>query len=130
MEDRPWTKYWIAKFQKDSTYGNMRFKMLETLKTKYPPFEIDNTIIDKVDLSTFIKDDDNRIPFFIGSQFGLSPGHPLSYFHKTENVRIIAILGKSFLSGCVFGITLYKIEKNDGELQMNKFLVFENREQE
>lgn len=126
MENRPWTKYWIIKFKENSIYGNKRFKMLDTINTKYPPFEIDHDLIDKVDFSNFIKDDDNRIPFFVGSQFGISPGHPLYYFNKTENARIIAILGKSLLSGCVFGISLYKIEKKNTELVMTKFLVFNN----
>jgi hypothetical protein len=40
---------------------------------------------------------------------------------------VIAILGKSVLSGVIAGLGLYQIDKNDREFTHNKIKYFENR---
>jgi len=113
---RPWTTSWIDAFLKDKEHGQKKFKRLET---GYPDFDIDKSLIDIVSLEDFIKKEDHRIPLFIGTQFGVYP--------RIDNVpdflngeKICAILGKSVLSGCVSGLSLHQIEKNDTKFKYNK----------
>jgi hypothetical protein len=56
--------------------------------------------IDVVDPETFLLKEDNRLPLYIESQFGINPKlglHPNQY---------IAILSKSLLSGLVVGFSV------------------------
>ena len=93
MEDRPWTKYWIKKFKNEQHNGKKRFKRLDK---DYPPFEIDQSLIDIVEMEEFIKIEEQRIPLFIGSQFGINP--KIDDMPEFFNGRkLIAILGKSLL---------------------------------
>ena len=85
---------------------------------------ITNEIADCVELDEFLKIEENRIPLFTGSQFGIFP--------KTEEIfkddgekRTIGILGQSMLSGWVTGISLYSFSNNKiGE----NFYIFKNKE--
>jgi hypothetical protein len=63
------TNYWIRHFKQNPDYGHLRFKKFDKVKYGYPPFDFDESLIDIVDLETFTKVEDNRIPLFIGTQF-------------------------------------------------------------
>ncbi len=122
MEDRPWTKYWIKNFKKDEDHGQKRFKRLNV---SYPRFEIDEALIDIVEFEEFISIEKQRIPLFIGSQFGMSPG--IKNMPEFFNGRkLIAILNKSLLSGCVSGLNLYQIEENEKKFNYNKVKHYKN----
>lgn len=122
MQDRPWTKLWIQKFKQDPLHGHKRFKRLQT---GYPPFEIDDDLIDIVDLESFIKVEEDRIPLFIGTQFGIYPR-----IDKVPNFingrKLVAILGKSLLSGHVAAVSLHQIEENDITFKFRKVATFLN----
>ena len=123
MKDNPWTKYWIKNFKNDLDHGQKRFKRLNK---GYPPFNIDEAIIDIVEFEEFIKIEEQRIPLFIGSQFGISPRiDEIPQFFNGE--KLIAILGKSLLSGHVAGLSLYQIGKNDKKFKFNKICFIENK---
>ena len=120
--ERPWTKYWIEKFKVDAVYGAKRFKKLDV---GYPSFDIDETIVDIVNLDDFIKIEDNRIPLFIGSQFGIKPDiNKLSGFFNGE--KEIAILNKSMLSGVVSGLGIFQIHDDDTVFKNNEVKFFTN----
>jgi len=122
MKDQSHTKYWISRFESDSQHGKKRFKKLNI---GYPRFDIDETLMDVVELDEFIKIEDQRIPLFIGSQFGIHPRiDEMPDFFNGE--KIIAILGKSLLSGTVAGLTLYQIQENEVKFAYNRIIIFKN----
>ncbi len=122
MEDWPWTKYWIKKFKNDQDHGQKRFKKLNV---DYPPFEIDEAIIDTVEWDEFIKIEEHRIPFFIGSQFGINP-RIIEMPEFFNGKKLVAILSKSLLSGHVSGLNLYQIEEHEDKFNHNKIAEFKN----
>ena len=103
--------YWIRHFKQNPEYGHLRFKKLDKVKYGYPPFDIDESLIDIVDLETFTKVEDNRIPLFIGTQFGLYPWF-YDYAEFYKDGKIIAILGKSVSSGHVADLRIIKVPAN------------------
>lgn len=109
--------YWIDWLQADPIYCNMRFKKLGNT---YPLFEIDDGLIDEVEIEEFLCYDPDRIPFFIGSQFGIIP-----YFKNIPGLRdsdrLVAILNKSLLSGCVAGLRLIILKKDVGSFRIRYF---------
>ena len=114
-------KYWIKKLKNDPVYGTIRFKKLET---GYPPFDIDDDLIDTVDMDEFLRIEQDRIPLFIGSQFGIHPKiREIRHFFNGK--KRWAILSKSLLSGMVSGLSIYQIEQNAkfNLPELNKFLV-------
>lgn len=122
MQDKPWTKYWIKKFQMDVNFGNKRLKRLEN---GYPPFEIDDNLIDTVDLKSFITDEEDRIPLFIASQFGIHPSIK-SIPDFFNGPKMIAVLSKSLLSGNVHGLSIHLIQENDKASKSNVIAKFLN----
>ena len=71
MEDRPWTKYWIKHYKNDNQFGKMRFKVRK--KFSKDLIRIDWEMVDFVEDDEFVKIEPNRLPLFIGSQFGITP---------------------------------------------------------
>jgi hypothetical protein len=106
---KPWTTQWISKLKNDVRFAHLRFKRLDK---GYPPFEIDANLIDFVDEQEFNSVEEDRMPLFIGSQFGITPriNDIPDFFNGKKQV---AILGKSLLSGTVSGLTIYQIEEGD-----------------
>jgi hypothetical protein len=122
MESKPWLSYWLAAFQKDDANRNKRFKILNC---GYPNFVLDTVHYDIVELEVFNLIENNRLPLFIGTQFGIVP--------KIENLndffngqKEIAILGKSVLSGAVSGLSIYKIEATDTTFTNNRIFYYSN----
>jgi len=116
MQDRPWTKYWIPKLKNDPNYSQIRFKRLEK---GYPPFEIEESLVDVVSEEEFVRIEETRLPLFIGSQFGIHP--EMVKIHDFFNGhKLIAILAKSLLSGRVDGLSIYEIGKDDKTFTRNK----------
>lgn len=122
MEDKPQTKDWITKFQKDSLHGHKRFKRLPT---GYPKFEINEELIDTVDFDKFIEIEEHRIPLFIGSQFGTTPdigGMPNLFNGR----KLIAILNKSLHTGQVDGLYVCQIEEGESTYSTAEVIFFKN----
>jgi len=125
MTDRPWTKYWIDKFLKDSAYRRNRFKILHS---GYPQFELTESLADEVGVDEFSLIEKNRIPLFIGTQFGIFPRvNEMPHFFNGK--KIIAVLGKSLLSGAVAGLSIYLIRETEKEFlaeNISKIAYFKN----
>lgn len=121
-EDKPKAKYWIKNFKNDRVHGYKKFKRLNV---GYPRFEIDKAIIDTVEFEEFLNIEEQRIPLFIGSQFGIYPRiDEIPNFFNGR--KVIAILSKSLLSGHVSGLKLFQIEKNDKKFTYNEIRLYKN----
>jgi len=124
------TTYWIEHFKQDKKFGHLRFKFLEDENGYggYPPFNIDESLVDRVRLDDFAKIEENRIPFFVGTPIsGINP-----WINKIPNFfnrpKIIAVLGRSsFNSNVVGGVSIYKVYK-DNKRKWVRLAHFENRE--
>jgi hypothetical protein len=111
---------WITKFKSNALFGQKRFKRLEK---GYPPFEIDEDLIDFVDHEEFNRIEEHRIPLFIGSQFGITPRiNDIPEFFNGK--KQVAILAKSLLSGTVSGLTIYQIEADEKQFHFHQIIVF------
>jgi hypothetical protein len=110
-------------FKSDSHYGKTRFKWLGYHR---PPFEIEEAMIDYVSKDEFNEIDIERIPLLLGSQFGLSPDiNAMPEFFN--GYKLVAILGKSLLSGHVSGLSICQIEADDQRFFNKRLVFFENR---
>ena len=78
-------------FRADPDFGAMRFKRIDT---GFPRFDFDPGILDIVGAEEFMKTEYDRLPLFIGTQFGIYPRPEKVVGFYDEN-RLIAILGKS-----------------------------------
>ncbi len=116
MENRPWTTFWVKKFKEEQKNRQKRFKRLDR---GYPPFELDESLIDIVDMEEFVMIEEHRIPIFVGSQFGIYPRiEEMPEFFNGR--KVIAILSKSLLSGHVSGLTIYQIEENEKQFNYKR----------
>lgn len=111
---------WIKQFKVNSNFGNLRFKKLDLGFGGYPKFEFVDDLLDIVDLDTFVRIEEERIPLFIGTQFGISPD-PDKIPDFCREDRIIALLPKSALSGKTLGLVFYKITKRKELLDYQEF---------
>lgn len=124
MEDRPRTKYWIPRFKNDPDVGNKRFKFLKNCNAN---FQIDPDLVDYVDEDEFMKIEADRIPLGLGTQFGIYPriiSTENSSFFNGE--KIVALIAKSLLSGCVDGLHIYRIDQDDKKFAHRRIKYFPN----
>jgi len=119
------TTNWIKHLKQNPEYCHLRFKKLDKGFYAYPPFDIDKTLIDEVDIETFIKIEENRIPLFIGTQFGVYPSVDKSPKFLCQD-KIVAILGKSLLSGQVSGLGIFKLLSNSNFEKKIEIIYFGN----
>ena len=77
----------------------------------------------EVGMDTVTQFEKNRLPFLVGSQFGLNPRiHDLEGFFNGE--KYIAVLAKSLLSGTVNGLHIYHIKEGETHINFNAVAVF------
>jgi len=100
------TMIWYKHFMRDNAYNHYRFKA----HGGYPSFNFDEKILDHVDLETFNKIEDNRLPLFVATQIGIGP-NMTAIPGFLDKVKLIAVLSKSALSGVVGSFSIYRIEK-------------------
>jgi len=101
----PVTTKWIKLYKENHDYQHIRFKLLNEGRWDYPPFDIDETLTDKVDLEKFSERENTRLPLFIGTPMGVFPRlYYESEFRREE--RVVAVLGKSLLTGHVAGVSI------------------------
>jgi hypothetical protein len=93
----------------------------------YPLFIFSEELLDIVEENQFLSIEKNRIPLFIGSQFGVSPKKQFRY-NENEEI-LIAILSKSLLSEVVYGLVIYKITprivENNSIIEFDKEKIIE-----
>jgi hypothetical protein len=106
------TLYWTLRYQADPEFAHIRFKRLEK---GYPNYDFLQEWIDVVPPEVFFANEPDRLPLFIGCQFGCPPVRGVHAALATSPFRI-AILGKSLLSGRVAGLRVLEIEwREDSE---------------
>ena len=113
---------WYNKMKMDEEFSKYRFKTLK--EHVYPYMHIPYDIVDDVDEETFFTEEPYRLPLFMGCQFGVGPkikrivnGETINMDHlELFNGSRIAILGKSVLSGCVGGFSIFDIVDHKREL--------------
>ncbi len=100
---------WLDKFQQNKYWKDYRFKKL---KLGYPKFDFPVELIDTVGTKEFLKVEIERIPLFIGTQFGIYP-NPKETYKNIQQPILVAKLDKSLISGCVSGLSIcsYKDDK-------------------
>ena len=91
----------------DPKYKGVRLKQLKrgTGYNWYPPHHIDESIVDVVGVRTFIKSEPKRLPYCIGTQFGVYPDL-IKLLKLTGGNMTVAVLGISILSGAVAGLSI------------------------
>jgi hypothetical protein len=92
----------FKKLSSDKNWNKLRFKKL---KNGYPIFKFPEHLIDDVDIEQFLLVEENRLPLFIGSQFGIHP-NPNEIFKNVTKSILIAKMNKSLLSGLVSGLSI------------------------
>lgn len=85
-----------------------KYKILEK---GYPKFILSAELFDIVEEDVFFKEEPNRIPLLIGTQFGIYP-YEFRDLKQFEGMRI-AILGKSLLSGHQGKIKEFVVNENN-----------------
>ncbi|AXT19803.1 hypothetical protein D7030_01430 [Flavobacteriaceae bacterium AU392] len=96
------TLNWVDNLYKNNFWQDIRFKKL---KSGYPKFDFPEHLIDEVELEEFLLVEDNRLPLFIGSQYGIHP-NPEETFKGYDRSILVAKLDKSLLSGHVSGLSI------------------------
>ena len=106
------TNYWYRKFENDE---KTRFVTFKKLNCHYHNNSLPESKTDTVRYEEFVKKEDSRIPFFIGTQFGTTPKITSELKAALEGQKI-AMLCKSQLSG--FEKVLQICEVKDGEFMI------------
>jgi|GEM_PF-6635020 len=122
------TMFWIQRFKSSPDYGHMRFKKLQKEFGGYPPFDMDESLIDEVDLDTFNKTEETRITLFVSAPlFGINP-KPYRIPNFLLEDKIVAILHRASFSIIVGGLSIYLITAGAPKYNMTKLAYFENEE--
>lgn len=106
------TNYWFRKFEKDE---KNRFVSFKKLNCHYHGNSLPESKADTVRYDEFVKHEESRLPFFIGTQFGTTPKITSDLKTALEGQKI-AMLCKSQLSG--FEKVLQICEVKDGEFMV------------
>ena len=83
-------------------YGHYKLKWLSNFNLEYL---ISEDYIEKGSLSEYVKVEENKIPLFIESQYGITPN--INHLLIDGEKRIIAVIHKAKYSSFVFSLTLY-----------------------
>jgi len=105
------TLQWTIRYQNDPEFSHIRFKTTGAATTSFQTgsFDFIGKWLDLVPRKEFFTPEPNRLPLFIGSQFGIRPYLDRNKEFLTGQLRV-AILGKSQLSGCVAGLQILDVD--------------------
>ena len=105
---------------KDPTWGHLKMKWLSTKAfTPYLPFHVPDGLVQKVEKKEFdLREDAERLPIFLGSQFGINPRY--SVIEPIPDGHLHFIIAKSMLSGHVAGLSLKQWDAKQNEFQLIK----------
>lgn len=118
-KEYPWTQYWAFWYSVHPILKNIKLKTI----LGFHAFTLDDKWIDKVELEEFVKKDDTKLPFVIGTQLGIRPNIESTF--PSNYSGYIMVLSKSQFSGTVAWSSIYYIE--NGKLDAgNKLLKIDN----
>lgn len=111
------SKTWVTSFRNNKQWKSIRFKIF---CSGYPPLYMPADLTDLVDMRTFMTIEPNRIPLFMGTQFGVYPKIDTKGLDNLSMTFVVAIQGKSLLSGCVSGVTFH-LQEGNKRRRLNSF---------
>lgn len=99
---------WYCAFKTDPEFENVTLKMTGSLSNFHGPA----VKMNKVSEEDFLRQTEDELPFFVGTQFGIRPRIEDAMYKKLERQKI-AVLSKSGLSGHVHGLLIYLVKKGE-----------------
>ena len=114
--------FWIQSIANHDIYGNLEFKIPENKADNYPIGELKKLNINIVSPEEFLKVDDQSIPLFIETSYGMSPDIGVVKFIANPKFKF-AVIRSSFLSGHLFGLTIKEYDSSGTE-SLNDIIKF------
>lgn len=106
--------FWIQSIANHDIYGNLEFKIPQNKVDNYPMDELNKLNIRVVSPKEFLKGDDQSIPLFFETSYGMSPDIEIVKFIANPKFKF-AVIKSSFLSGHLFGITIKEYDNSETE---------------
>jgi hypothetical protein len=113
---------WIQSIANHHIYGNLEFKIPQNKVDNYPMDELNKLNISIVSPEEFLKVDDQSIPLFFETSYGMSPDIEIVKFIANPKFKF-AIIKSSFLSGHLFGLTIKEYDSS-GTKSVNEIIKF------
>jgi hypothetical protein len=122
MIDRHNNYQWIQSIVNNDTYGKLEFKIPHNEVKNYPIDDLKNLNVSFVSPEEFLKVDDQSIPLFIETSYGMSPDIRIVKFIANPKFKF-AVIKSSFLSGHLFGLTIKQFDgsKTESMIDLIKF---------
>lgn len=122
MIDRTNNYLWIQSIVNNDIYGNLEFKIPKNIVHNYPIDVLKNLNIRFVSPEEFLKVDDQNMPLFIETSYGMSPDIGIVKFIANPKFKF-AVIKSSFLSGHLFGLTVKEYDSSGTET-LNEIIKF------
>ncbi len=122
MIDRTNNYLWIESIVNHDLYGNLVFKIPHNEVNNYPINDLKNLDVSYVSPEEFLKVDDQSIPLFIETIYGMSPDIRIVKFVANPKFKF-AVIKSSFLSGHLFGLTIKEYDSS-GTKSFNDIIKF------
>ncbi len=113
---------WIQSIVNHGIYGKLEFKIPQNEVNNYPIDGLKNLNISFVTPEEFLKVDDQSIPLFIETIYGMSPDIRIVKFVANPKFKF-AVIRSSFLSGHIFGLTIKEYDSSGTE-SLNEIIKF------
>jgi hypothetical protein len=114
MIDRTNNYLWIESIVNNDIYGKIEFKIPHNEVNNYPIDDLKNLNIIFVSPEDFLMVDNQSIPLFIETRYGMSPDIRIIKFIANPKFKF-AVIKSSFLSGHLFGLTIKEYESSGTE---------------
>jgi hypothetical protein len=122
MIDRTNNYLWIESIVNNDIYGKLEFKIPKKIVNNYPIDDLKDLNVSFVSPEEFLKVDDQSIPLFIETSYGMSPDIGIVKFIANPKFKF-AVIKSSFLSGHLFGLTIKEFD-NSGTESLNDIIKF------
>jgi hypothetical protein len=122
MIDRSNNYLWIQSIVNNNIYGKIEFKIPHNEVKNYPINDLKNLNLSFVSPEEFLKVDDQSIPLFIETSYGMSPDIGIVKFIANPKFKF-AVIKSSFLSGYLFGLTIREYDSSETE-SLNDIIKF------
>jgi hypothetical protein len=122
MIDRHNNYLWIQSIVDNDIYGKLEFKIPHNEFKNYPIDDLKNLNVSFVSPEEFLKVDDQSIPLFIETSYGMSPDIGIVKFIANPKFKF-AVIKSSFLSGYLFGLTVKEYDSSETE-SLNDIIKF------
>lgn len=122
MIDRNNKYLWIQSIVNHDIYGKLEFKIPQNKTNNYPIDDLKNLNLNIVSPEEFLKVDNQSIPLFFETSYGMSPDIEIIKFIASPKFKF-AVIKSSFLSGHLFGLTIKEYDSSETE-SLNAIIKF------